>query len=404
MTLVADPRGLGCQRARMPWQRTDPVNERLKFVAAAQSGHVSMTELCRRFGISRKTGYKILGRYKSEGPEALRDRSRAPHRHPNQTAPELEGAILRVRKRHPTWGSKKILAVLECDLGAKELPARSTVDSVLKRAGVVIPRSARRRRQPSAPPIVHATRPNDVWSIDYKGWFRVGDGTRCDPLTINDVFSRASLECRAMVSPKLEDVKLRLEGLFWELGLPTAMLSDSGPPFASQGIARLSRLGVWLIRLGVRPIFIEPGHPEQNGRHERFHETLKAETATPPRVSVRAQQAAFDRFRVHYNEERPHEALGMRMPADLYRPSKRSMPSVLPEHEYPDHYEVRRVRRNGAMKWAGGFTFVGEAMAGELVGVEPKDEGVWCVHLGVMPLGVLHERSRTVSPLSSETV
>jgi transposase InsO family protein len=268
----------------------------------------------------------------------------------------------------------------------------------------VTPRRARARRQPSAPPIVQAAGPNDVWSIDYKGWFRVGDGTRCDPLTVNDVFSRASLECRAMVSPKLEDVQFRLEKLFGELGLPTAVLSDTGPPFASQGLGRLSRLGVWLVRLGVRPIFIEPGHPEQNGRHERFHETLKAETATPPRVSVRAQQAAFDRFRVHYNEERPHEALGMLMPADLYKPSEREMPSFLREHEYPDHYEVRRVRRDGAVKWDGGFIFMGEAMAGELVGVEPKDDGHWHVHLGVMPLGVVHERSRTVLPLCPEMI
>src|SRR5688572_4861463 len=186
----------------MPWHQTSPVNERLKFVAATQSGQHSIAELCRRFGISRKTGYKILDRYESSGPEALRDRSRAPHRHPNQTASVLEGAILRVRKRHPTWGSKKILAVLEREWTAGELPARSTVDAVLKRAGVVTPRRARGRRQPSSPPVVEATAPNDVWSIDYKGWFRVGDGTRCDPLTVNDVFSRASLECRAMVSPK----------------------------------------------------------------------------------------------------------------------------------------------------------------------------------------------------------
>lgn len=388
----------------MPWHQTSPVNERLKFVAAAQSGHDSMSELCRRFGISRKTGYKLLDRFESEGPAALRDRSRAPHRHPNQTTPSLEGAILRVRKRHPTWGSKKILAVLEREWSAEDLPARSTVDSVLKRAGVVTPRGVRRRRQPSSAPVVEAEGPNDVWSIDYKGWFRVGDGTRCDPLTVNDVFSRASLECRAMVSPKLEDVRCRLERLFGEIGLPSAVLSDNGPPFASQGLGRLSRLGVWLVRLGVRPLFIEPGHPEQNGRHERFHETLKAETATPPRVSVRAQQSAFDRFRVHYNEERPHEALGMLVPSDLYKPCTRSLPSFLAEHEYPDPYEVRRVRRDGTMKWGGGFIFVGEAMAGELVGVEPKDEDHWHVHLGVMPLGVLHERSRTVVPLFSEAV
>jgi hypothetical protein len=246
--------------------------------------------------------------------------------------------------------------------------------------------------------VVDAGEPNDVWSIDYKGWFRVGDGTRCDPMTVNDVFSRASLECRAMVAPKLEDVRQRLERTFRQLGLPRFMLSDNGPPFGSQGLGGLSRLGVWLLRLGIQPIFIEPGHPEQNGRHERFHETLKAETAMPPRASIRAQQTAFDRFTVHYNEERPHEALGMRTPAEFYRRSKRSMPSVLQEFEYADHLDVRHIRSDGTMKWHGGQLFIGEAFAGELVGVEPLDNGHWQLHLGAMRLGVFHERTRTVLP------
>jgi transposase InsO family protein len=386
----------------MPWHQTDPVNERLKFVAAAQGGRLSITELCVQFGISRKTGYKLLDRYESDGPEGLRDRPRAPSTHPNQTSAELEAAVLRVRKAHPTWGSKKILAILGRDRVPDELPARSTVDAILKRAGVVIPRRARARRQPSAPPTVQALAPNDVWSIDYKGWFRVGDGTRCDPLTLNDAFSRASLECRAMVSPRLEDVQHRLEATFWRLGLPQFLLSDNGPPFASIGLGRLSRLSVWLLRLGVQPVFIEPGRPDQNGRHERFHETLKAETATPPRASIRAQQEAFNRFRTQYNEERPHEALGMRVPADLYAPSTRSMPICLPEHEYPDGFELRRVRRDGSIKWSGCFVFVGEAMAHETIGVEQVDDGRWHVHLGPMRLGVLHERSRTVLPLAED--
>jgi transposase InsO family protein len=382
----------------MPWHQTDPVDERLKFVAAAKRGRHSMTELCAEFGISRKTGYKILRRYEEEGPEALLDRSRAPHRHPNQTQPELEAAILRVRKAHPTWGSKKILAVLGREWELDSLPARSTVDAVLKRAGVVEPRSRRARRQPSSPPVVEALAPNDVWSIDYKGWFRVGDGTRCDPLTINDVFSRASLECRAMVAPKLEDVKLRLQHTFWRLGTPRFLLSDTGPPFASRGIGRLSRLGVWLLRVGVQPIFIEPGHPEQNGRHERFHETLKAETASPPRQSVRAQQGAFDHFQFIYNDERPHEALGMRTPGEVYVRSKRLMPFPILEHEYDDGFEVRRVRSDGVIKWSGERIFVGEALAGEMIGLECSEER-WHVHLGPMRLGLLHERSRTVVPL-----
>lgn len=250
--------------------------------------------------------------------------------------------------------------------------------------------------------MVKANAPNDVWTIDYKGWFRVGDGTRCDPLTINDACSRLSLECRAMVSPKLEDVKRRLEATFWEFGLPTYMLSDNGPPFASQGLGHLSRLGVWLLRLGVQPVFIEPGHPEQNGRHERFHETLKAETATPPRSSIRAQQEAFRSFQREYNEERPHEALDMRVPADAYLTSTRSMPTSIADHEYADGIEPRRIRRDGSMKWDGELVFVGEAMAHELVGLEPIDEDRWHVHLGAMRLGVLHARSRTVLPMLEE--
>jgi transposase InsO family protein len=385
----------------MPWHDTDPVNERLKFVAAAQSGRCTMTELCAEFGISRKTGYKILKRYREEGPEALHDRSRAPHGHPNQTSAKVEAAILGVRKQHPTWGSKKILSVLErrrTEDELPELPARSTVDAILKRAGVVTSRKRRSRRQLCAPPIVDAVAPNAVWSMDYKGWFRVGDGTRCDPLTVNDVRSRMSLECRAMVSPKLEDVQARLEEAFWAFGLPDAMLSDNGPPFGARGLGGLSRLGVWLVSLGVRPVFIQPGHPEQNGRHERFHETLKAETATPPRASIRAQQAAFKRFQVIYNEERPHEALGMRAPAEVYVRSERSMPISVPEHEYPDAFKVRRIRTDGSMKWNGDHVFVGQAMVSELIGLEPAGDGQWRVHLGSMPLGVLHERSKTILP------
>ncbi|MCP5068239.1 MAG: transposase [bacterium] len=386
--------------ARMTWNETNPVNERLKFIAARQASRETMTDSCLQFGISRTTGYKIAARYARDGPDALRDRSRAPRTHPNQTSPELEAAILRVRKAHPTWGSKKILAVLERTRTDDALPARSTVDAVLKRAGVVRPRSRRRRRQPSTPPLVVALGPNDVWSMDYKGWFLVGDGTRCDPLTINDVFSRASLECRAMVSPKLEDVQQRLERTFWQFGLPSAMLSDGGPPFGSTGLCRLSRLGVWLLRLGIQPVLIQPGRPDQNGRHERFHETLKAETANPPRATIRAQQAAFMRFQPEYNEQRPHEALGMLVPAELYDFSPRSMPSTLPEHEYPDEFEIRRVRRDGSIKWAGSLVFVGEAMRGELIGVEATGEAGWHVHLGPMRLGALHERSRTVVPLA----
>ena len=236
--------------------------------------------------------------------------------------------------------------------------------------------------------------------MDYKGWFRVGDGTRCDPLTVNDGYSRASLVCRALVAPQLGDVQRRLELAFQEFGLPRFLLSDSGPPFGSTGLGRLSRLGVWLLRLGIQPVFIEPGRPDQNGRHERFHETLKAETANPPKATVPAQQAAFTTFQRIYNQERPHEALAMRTPSELYAASSRAMPAALPEHEYPAGAEVRRVRRDGAIKWAGDYVFVGEAMRDELVGMVKADDERWHVHLGTMRLGVLHERSGTIVPLA----
>lgn len=386
----------------MPWHETNPVNERLKFVAACLTGRETMTEVCVRFGISRKTGYKILRRYAIEGPQSLRDRSRAPWTHPNQTPCEVEAAVLRIRKAYPTWGSKKIRAVLEREGEPRQLPARSTIDAILKRAGVVSPRGKRRRRQPSSPPVVQALGPNDVWSIDYKGWFRVGDGTRCDPLTVNDVFSRRSLVCRAMVCPKLLDVQQRLKITFRQFGLPLVMLSDNGPPFGSTGLGRLSRLGVWLLRVGVSPVFIQPGHPEQNGRHERFHETLKAETARPPKGTIAGQQRAFTRFQTIYNEERPHEALGMQVPAEIYRSSPREMPSVLPEHKYPDEFEVRSVRSDGMIKWVGRHVFVGGAMRSERIGMQPVAGGVWHVHLGPMRLGALHERSGTVVPLAED--
>jgi putative transposase len=343
----------------------------------------------------------VMARHRERGMVGLADASRAPKTHPNQSSPEVEGAVLRVRKAHPTWGSKKILAVLDRERPDQQWPARSTIDAILKRAGVVEPRMIRQRRQPSAPPFVEPAAPNDVWSIDYKGWFRVGDGTRCDPLTVNDAFSRASLVCQAMVAPKLDDVRRRLEATFAAFGLPRFMLSDSGPPFGSNGLGRLSRLGVWLVRLGVVPVLIEPGRPDQNGRHERFHETLKAETASPPRSSIRAQQAAFEQFQQTYNEERPHEALGMRTPADVHELSPRQLPADPPPHSYGDGFERRSVRPDGAIKWAGGQVFVGEVFAGEVVGLNAVDDGCWHVQLGALRLGVLHERSRTIVPLES---
>jgi transposase InsO family protein len=255
-----------------------------------------------------------------------------------------------VRKTYPTWGSKKILAKFERSHPGAAWPARSTIDEILKRTGLVSPLERCTRRHPSAPPHVDAQLPNDVWSMDYKGWYRVSDRTRCDPLTTNDAYSRASLVCRALVSPKTSDVKQRLEEAFWQFGVPRAILSDNCTPFATGGIGGLSRLSVWLLRLGVRSLRIDGGKPEQNGKHERFHETLKAETAMPPRATIGAQQAAFSHFHTIYNEARPHEALGMKVPAELYELSPRRMPDKLPDYSYASNMELRRVRTHGSIQ------------------------------------------------------
>jgi transposase InsO family protein len=379
----------------MAWKQTDVTMERAKFITEYERGCWSMTDLCAAFGVSRKTGYKYLARYEEAGAEGLRDRPRAPGRHPNRTSDEVARRIVRVRGRHPTWGSKKILAWLGVHEPDLALPVRSTTDEILKRLGLVEPRRRRRRATASAKPLVEADVANRVWPVDFKGHFRVGAGQRCDPLTITDGFSRYALECKALTLPKLEEVQECFVRVFCEFGLPEVILSDNGPPFGSTGIAGLTRLSVWFIRLGVRPMRIEPGKPEQNGRHERFHLTLKQETADPPRQTIRAQQRAFTKFRRSYNEERPHEALGMRTPADFYERSSRPYPRKLPDMEYPSG---GRVRENGSFKWRGNSVFLGEALKGQDVSLDPVGDGTFAVRFGIVPLGTLNETSAVVIP------
>lgn len=379
-------------------------DERLKFIAAHQRGDETMTELCARFGISRKTGYKLVTRYEEEGPRGLLDRSRAPHSHARRLPEESVAAVLEVRRQHPTWGSKKILVALERNGEVESVPARSTIDRILKGAGLIVPRKHRRRRcgGPRVAPIVPADRPNRAWSMDYKGWFRVGDGTRCDPFTANDMCSRASLSCKALVEPKLEDVQKCLEKAFRRFGLPDVILSDNGPPFGAQGLGGLSRLGVWLLKLNIQPMFIQPGHPEQNGRHERFHETLKAETASPPKRSIRAQQRAFNAFTRCYNEQRPHEALEMKTPFDVYEASARRLPRVQPEFEYDVDVVVRRVRADGGIKFGGMVVFIGTAFEGERIGLRQVGEDNHHVYAGRMRLGVIASGVPKVVPLAQD--
>ena len=373
----------------MGWKETRVQDERVKFVMEVEAGDESVAAICRAYGVSRKTGYKWLARHQAEGVAGLADRSRAPRNHPNAVSAADEAVVLRLRAQYSNWGERKLHTVLERERPEQAWPSPSAIGDILKRHGLTHARRPRRRATPSST-LSSATAPNFVWAIDFKGHFRTADGKRCDPLTISDTASRYLLRCQAVDRPDYAHVRPLLEATFREYGLPLALLSDNGPPFASLGLGGLSRLSVWCIRLGVMPERIEPGHPEQNGRHERMHRTLKEDTAQPPKATARAQQRAFHRFRRMYNEERPHEALGMAVPASVYVPSPRAYPARVPEIEYPAGYQVRRVQEHGDVHFAGRRFFLSEVLAGEMVGLEEdEEEGGWRIWFGPVALAYL---------------
>jgi transposase InsO family protein len=343
------------------------------------------------YSISRKTGYKFISRYLSNGPEALEERSRNPS-HPNQTPEHIVQAILEMRRRHPSWGAKKLLPLLEKRHPRWDLPSRTTTSDILSRHGMVPKKRTRRALSHPGKPSSSILAPNDVWAADFKGHFKTGDGLYCYPLTVTDGFSRFLLGCQGLHSTMVCQAKPVFTRLFKQYGLPKRIRTDNGVPFATTSLARLSSLSAWWVRLGILPELIEPGKPQQNGRHERMHRTLKAETTRPPANSCRGQQRKFDRFRQEFNFERPHEALDMQTPASLYSRSTREMPSKLPALEYPDRFEVRYVSANGGIRWNRRFVTVSHVCIGEYVGLEEIDDGVWNVYFGPLKLGRLLER------------
>lgn len=389
----------------MSWKETHVMDERMMFIGEWLKGELSLAALCRRYGVSRKTGYKMIGRYLAEGAVGLQDRSRAPHHHPHAIDEGREAAILGVRSRHPSWGPKKIKAWLEREHGELAWPAQSTIGLVLKRHGLVARRRLRRRVAPQPAPLTEAASANQVWGMDFKGWFRTGDGRRCDPFSLSDLASRYVLRLQAVRRPDGEHVWPILDAAFREFGLPEVMRSDNGPPFASTAAGGLSWLSVQLVKVGVRPERIEPGKPQQNGRHERLHRTVKQDTANPPAADLRAQQRSFDRFRQIFNEERPHEALGQQTPASHYRPAVRGYCGRLVEPDYPAEWQVRRVRTNGEIKWRGERVFVSEALVGEPVGIADSEDGRHQVYYGTIFLGCLDRAGSFTKgePRSSET-
>ena len=376
----------------MPWSQTSPMDQRTQFIADYLRETLSVTELCDLYRVSRKTAYKWIDRYLRHGPAGLQEHSRRPQHSPNQTAEDIVEALLQARRRHPSWGGKKLLALLHKRHPSWDLPHRSTVCDILKRHGMVPHTRHRRRIGHPGKPTSLILAPNDLWSADFKGQFKTGNGRYCYPLTVADGFSRYLLGCQGLTSTAVDDAKPVFTRLFKEYGLPTRIRTDNGVPFATNTLARLSRLSAWWVRLGILPEFIEPGNPQQNGRHERMHRTLKAETTRPAAGSLAAQQRRFNAFREEFNHERPHEALDQHTPASCYRPSTREMPSILPPLEYPDRYEVRYVSANGGIRWNRDWVNVSIVCVGEYVGLEEIDNGIWNVYFGPLKLGRLIER------------
>jgi len=378
----------------MAWQDVAPMEERIRFVLEATREAKGITALCREFGISRKTGYKWLARYRTWGLEGLHELSRRPRASPTRIPAAVEALVLRERHRHRTWGAKKLQAVLATKYAVAPVPAVSTIGNLLARHGLT--RKTRRRRpvsQPDRTTRTAATHPNAVWAADFKGWFRTRDGQRCDPLTLSDLYSRYVLTCRIVASQRWDRVWPVFRQVFRRFGLPEVLRVDNGPPFGSRGVCGLSQLSAWWLALGIRVEFIEPGHPEQNGTHERMHRTLKAETTRPPAATPPAQQARFDRWRHTFNVERPHEALGMQRPAERYRPSGRRYTDRPAPPLYPGHYEVRRVKRHGVIKWRNRVCYIGEALHGRLIALTEVDDARHAVYLGELLLGYLASHS-----------
>jgi len=373
------------------------MDQRLQCVSAYLTGYYSVTELAAQYGVSRKTIYETVARYHAEG--SLAPRSRCPHTHPQATAPALVARLCDARRAHPTWGAGKLRHWLQRQAPAIAWPCRDTIHEVLRREGLV--RTRRPRRSPIHPPVhlTAPTRPNLVWTVDYKGEFKTADGTWCFPFTLRDGCSRFVLRCRALPTHTRAVTQPEFVAAFRTFGLPDRIRSDNGSPFGAGGLARLSRLAVWWIRLGIVPERIMPRHPEQNGSHEQFHGVLKRETARPPAASLRAQQRRFATFVTEYNHQRPHDALAGDTPASHYAPSARAYPPALPPLEYPRAWTIRRVSTAGSISWSAHRVFVTEVLAGHDIAFEPVDEGLWLVRFAHVPLARFDERRQHLLPL-----
>lgn len=377
----------------MPWLETAPVDERNRFIDDALSDRFTMAALCARYGVSRRVGYKWLARFEEEGRQGLRDRPRAPHHCPHRIRPELAELLCAFRREHPFWGARKLLRILaKRHRDVRDWPAASTTADLLARRGLV---QRRRRRRAAVHPGVVApvtTTPNDLWTADFKGEFRTGNGLYCYPLTIADQHTRFLLTCHGLLSTQTVTARPVFEQTFREYGLPRAIRTDNGVPFATQAIHGLSFLNVWWMRLGIQHQRILPGRPDQNGAHERMHRTLKRQAVRPVRRSCAAQQRAFDAFRREYNTERPHEALDQDTPSSRYRASPRPYPTRLPPLEYPGHFVVKKVTTGGTFRFRRRLLHLANALVDQHIGLEETEDGIWAIHFNTVLIATLDER------------
>jgi putative transposase len=380
----------------MPWLETAPVEERERFIDDHRLGLYDMTELCARYAVSRKTGYKWLARYDAGGRPALRDGSRAPHSCPHKIPEPVAQLVLTARRRHPDWGPEKLLQWLAPRYPTVTWPAISTAGDLLARHGLV---KKRRRRRPLhhpgvVPPVTSA--PNDLWAADFKGQFRTGDRRYCYPLTVTDQHTRFLLTCHGLLSTRGTGVRPIFERVFQQYGLPRAIRTDNGVPFASTSLHGLTPLNVWWLRLGIQHQRILPAHPQQNGAHERMHKTLKRGACRPPRGTLATQQRAFNRFRQEYNHERPHQFLGGRTPGSRYRVSPRPYAGVVPAFEYPDHFLVKRVTNAGTIRFKTRLLYLSTALRQHRIGLEEVDDGIWSLYFCNVLLGRIDERKALI--------
>ena len=374
----------------MPWTEIRAMDTRLCFIASYLRQEEAMSGLCLRYGISRKTGYKWVGRYLEAGAAGLEERSSAPHRLVHAISATIADPILALRRQRPTWGPRKLLARLAQDWPEMAWPAASTVGDLLRREGLSQPRRRRREQAASTVPLLAPRAANESWSADFKGWFRTGDGVRCEPLTVADGYSRYLLACQAVARTGVAEVRPILERLFREHGMPRALRTDNGAPFASPtGLGGLSQLSVWLLKLDVWPDRIAPGRPDQNGRHERMHRTLAAEPAQSPAASLAAQQRRFDLWREDFNHQRPHEALGQRCPGAFYTASPRAYPERIRDWGYPADHHARRVSHDGYIRWQEARIYVSEALAKETIALAQRDDEDWIIRFRGFDLAIL---------------